>query len=205
MKNKTEQEEFWSGEFGDEYISRNKSNKTLSANIATFSQILKGASNIESVIEFGSNIGLNINALKVLLPDAELTAIEINKKAVEKLQKIDNIDVIHSSILDAKINRKFDMTLIKGVLIHINPSDLQETYQKLYDLSEEYICVVEYYNPYPIDIDYRGHDQKLYKRDFAGEIMDKFDDVQLIDYGFLYHKDNNFEHDDSTWFLLRKQ
>ena len=34
--------------------------------------------------------------------------------------------------------------------------------------------------------------------------MDKYDDLQLIDYGFAYHRDNNFYQDDITWFLLKK-
>lgn len=35
--------------------------------------------------------------------------------------------------------------------------------------------------------------------------MDKFPDCQLVDYGFVYHRDNNFSQDDITWFLLEKR
>jgi hypothetical protein len=38
---KTVQEEFWAGEFGDEYIARNKSDALLASNSALFSGILK--------------------------------------------------------------------------------------------------------------------------------------------------------------------
>lgn len=41
MAHKTEQEEFWSGEFGDEYIKRNEGKELLASNIALFSEILK--------------------------------------------------------------------------------------------------------------------------------------------------------------------
>ena len=37
---KTEQEEFWSGNFGDEYIDRNNDEKIVANNIYLFSQIL---------------------------------------------------------------------------------------------------------------------------------------------------------------------
>ena len=52
---------------------------------------------------------------------------------------------------------------------------------------------------------YRGHSQRLFKRDFAGEMLDRFPDLTLVDYGFAYHRDANFPQDDTTWFLLEKR
>jgi hypothetical protein len=52
-------------------------------------------------------------------------------------------------------------------------------------------------------VEYRGHADKLFKRDFAGEMIDRFD-LKLIDYGFFYHRDNYFSFGDSSWFLLEK-
>ncbi|MBK4730641.1 hypothetical protein JJD41_12310 [Oxynema sp. CENA135] len=100
--------------------------------------------------------------------------------------------------------RKWDFVLIKGVLIHINPDYLEQVYDCLYQSSDRYICLVEYYNPTPVEVTYRGHQGKLFKRDFAGEILDRFKDLQLIDYGFVYHRDRHFSQDDLTWFLLEK-
>ena len=51
---------------------------------------------------------------------------------------------------------------------------------------------------------YRGHEDRLFKRDFAGEMMKKFNDLKLVDYGFVYHADCNFPQDDVTWFVLEK-
>ena len=34
--------------------------------------------------------------------------------------------------------------------------------------------------------------------------MDKYSNVNLVNYGFKYHRDNNFPQDDLTWFLLEK-
>ena len=91
------------------------------------------------------------------------------------------------------------------MLIHINPEQLQEVYQKLYDATERYILLSEYYNPTPVEVLYRGNIGKLFKRDFAGELLDKFHDLKLVDYGFIYHRDNIFPCDDCTWFLLEKR
>jgi len=67
-----------------------------------------------------------------------------------------------------------------------------------------YICLAEYYNPTPMEVPYRGHSGRLYKRDFAGEMLERFPDLSLVDYGFVYHRDPNFPLDDITWFLLEK-
>ncbi len=48
-KYKTSQEEFWSGEFGDQYIGRNMSGQLLAGNIHFFSNILKGAEPVKSI------------------------------------------------------------------------------------------------------------------------------------------------------------
>jgi spore coat polysaccharide biosynthesis protein SpsF len=205
MSYKTEQESFWSGEFGDEYIGRNQGEASIASNTALFSKILKSTNSISSIIEFGANIGLNLEAIKRLLPEAELSAIEINEKAVAQLKEIENIKVHHSSILDFQPNEERDLVLIKGVLIHINPNELQNVYELLYKTSRKYICIAEYYNPSPVEVKYRGHEGKLFKRDFAGEIMEQFSDLKLLDYGFVYHRDNNFPQDDTTWFLLEKR
>ncbi len=204
MKNyKTKQEEFWAGEFGKEYINRNQDHVT---NIPLFSKILDKTTNVNSIIEFGSNVGLNLKALNILKPNAELSAIEINSDAVNELKSLNIVkNVYHNTILDFKADYERDLVLIKGVLIHINPDELQNVYELLYKSSKKYICIAEYYNPSPVELEYRGHTGKLFKRDFTGEMLDKYSDLKLVDYGFVYHRDNNFPQDDTTWFLLEKQ
>jgi len=202
---KTKQENFWAGEFGDEYINRNTSPELLASNIAFFAKIIDNISQINSILEFGANIGLNLSVLKALLPNAESSAVEINKKAVDILQKnINRGKIYHQSILDFKADYQRDFVFTKGVLIHLNPDELDKVYQLLYESSRKYICIAEYYNPSPVSISYRGHDGFLFKRDFAGELMDKYPSLQLVNYGFAYRRDNSFKQDDITWFLMSK-
>lgn len=91
------------------------------------------------------------------------------------------------------------------MLIRIHPEGLGDVYQRLYDSTARSLCVAEYYNPTPMEVTYRGHERRLFKRDFAGEIMDRFPDVRLVDYGFVYHRDPQFPQDDFTWFLMEKR
>ena len=202
---KTPQEEFWAGSFGDTYINRNMSEELLASNINFFSKIIEHTSQVNSILEFGANIGLNILALRCILPKAEMSAIEINEKAIQELNKnVKEGKVYHESILNFEVDYQRDFVFTKGVLIHLNPDYLKEIYKKLYESSRKYICIAEYYNPSPVNITYRGHDDRLFKRDFAGEIMDLYPSLQLVDYGFSYHRDNNYKQDDITWFLLSK-
>lgn len=203
LKFTTEQEAFWAGTFGQDYIDRNNDKKILAANISLFSKIFSKTNSIKNVIELGANIGMNLKAIQQLLPDVGMSAVEINKVAADYLKQIQNINVYQQSILDFKSDSKYDFVLSKGVLIHINPESLNYVYDLMYKISKKYICIVEYYNPQPVGIDYRGNKNKLFKRDFAGEILDRFKNkISLLDYGFIYHKDNNFAGDDLTWFLF---
>lgn len=200
----TQQEEFWAGSFGDEYLKRNNEELWSANNLSFFSRILGLTRNVCSILEFGANIGLNMIALQRLIPAAEMSAVEINDKAVEKLYSLDNINVYHQSMLDFLPDYQRDFVFTKTVLIHIDPKKILDAYDIIYKSSKKYICLAEYYNPQPVEVLYRGYSGKLFKRDFAGEMLDRFKNLSLIDYGFVYHRDPVFSQDDITWFLLEK-
>ncbi|MFM2201049.1 MAG: hypothetical protein RL040_249 [Bacteroidota bacterium] len=206
MSYKTEQEQFWAGTFGSEYIERNKSAEYLASNLNFFSKSMQHIGRPASILEFGANIGMNLRAIKMLYPTIALHAIEINPTAASELKTwMGENQVFEGSIFDFNPSQQVEVALIKGVLIHINPDMLQTVYEKLYAASSKYILICEYYNPSPVTIPYRGHTDRLFKRDFAGEMLEKYSDLQLIDYGFCYKRDPAFPQDDVTWFLLEKK
>jgi len=148
---------------------------------------------------------MNLKALQLLYPSYNLHGVEINDLAVKELLNIlPSENVFHKSILDYVPQKPFELVLIKGVLIHINPNKLTDVYSKLVSSCGRYLLVAEYYNPSPMKVPYRGHDDRLFKRDFAGEIMDAYPQMRLIDYGFVYHRDPVFPQDDISWFLMEK-
>jgi pseudaminic acid biosynthesis-associated methylase len=202
---KTEQENFWAENFGKDYIDRNKDKTLLDSNVNFFNKALNLTKYVNTCIEFGANIGMNIRALQILYPKQEQHAIEINPDAVSELKKIiPEKNIFEGSILNFHPKYVFDLTLIKGVLIHINPNELNSVYDKLVKTCKKYLLVAEYYSPFPVSVSYRGHQNRLFKRDFAGEIMEKYPIMKLIDYGFIYRKDPKFPLDDINWFLMEK-
>ncbi len=205
-KYETQQEEFWAGDFGNDYIGRNEGQDLLASNLRFFTSALKQTANISSCLELGANVGMNLKALKLLYPKIDLRAVEINLAATKILSELIGADkVFEGSVFDYPTDEKSDLVLIKTVLIHINPEMLNAVYEKMYQASSRYVLICEYYNTAPVTISYRGHNDRLFKRDFAGEMLDKYSDLTLVDYGFAYHRTPPFLLDDITWFLLEKK
>lgn len=195
----TEQEQFWAGEFGDAYNERNQGEKLHWSRIAMFSKILSRAPGVGSILELGCNSGGNLEALSLLLPGVELFGVEVNKRAAEQASKW--ASVVCGSLLTTHMP-EVDMSLACGVLIHIAPDDLPMAYGQLYHSSRRYVLLIEYYNPTPVEIEYRGHAGRLWKRDFAGEMLDRYQ-LRVLDYSFVWRRDV-FPQDDVTWFLMEK-
>ena len=198
-----DQQNFWAGEFGNSYISRNQSEEFLASNLHLFSRVFsKFGHSPESFIEFGANIGMNAKALKLLFPNSHYCGVEVNAEAYRQLAELADL-AVHSSIETYNLEKTYEVSFTKGVLIHLNPNNLNTAYEKLYHSSSKYILIAEYYNPTPVGITYRGFSDKLFKRDFASEILSIYADLRIIDYGFVFHE-GAFPQDDITWFLLEK-
>lgn len=200
---KSEQEQFWEGNFGDDYTVRNA--VQAADRQAFFSKILQLAPSIQSVCELGANRGHNLRAIQLSKPEADLTGLELNPTALEELRKYTGIQGVQGSIQEFKPERTFDLVYTCGVLIHLNPDDLTDVYRKMFTLSSRYILINEYYNPSPVELGYRGHAGKLFKRDFGGEFMDANEGkVKLVDYGFLWQRVEP-AWDNTTWWLFEKK
>lgn len=204
---RTEQENFWAGDFGDEYLKRNALVPAhVACKVALWTKIIGSCSQAPStVLELGANIGINMHVLKMLIPDATLTAVEINPTAADILRKQGELEVIEGSLLEFASEKKWNMVFTAGVLIHINPDFLPDVYATMAKHSSRFVCMAEYYSPTPVSLPYRDNLEKLYKRDFAGEFLERHPEFVLRDYGFVYHKDPVFPLDDPTWFLMERR
>jgi len=202
MSLKTSQEKFWASIFGDKYINRNLNTKNRVVTIGK--DLKKNKIKISSALELGCNVGYNLDALKYLYPKSKLFGVEINKKSYNIVRK--KHECFNKSFLDFKTEKKFDLVFTSAVLIHQNPKCLNKIYKKIYSFSKRYIYINEYFNPTPITVIYRGHQKKLFKRDFAKELWKMFPNLKLIDYGFHWKEDPLKKNscDNSNWFLFKK-
>jgi pseudaminic acid biosynthesis-associated methylase len=204
----TEQEAFWSGDFGDSYTDRNDGDAIARSNLLFWGGILKRTGVISSCFEIGCNRGLNLDAIKTLLPACQTAGLEINSHAAKECAGKGHY-VFEGSILAPPpaatgSSGMADLSIASGVLIHINPDNLNAAYELLYALSKRFILISEYFNPVPVAISYRGHENRLFKRDFASELWAQYSSLRLVDYGFVWSKDPVAPKDDITWFLFEK-
>ena len=89
------------------------------------------------------------------------------------------------------------------MLIHVNPDFLLKSTGNFIKLPlVTFLSVSTTARLQPVA--YRGHQDKLFKRDFAGEMLDAFQDLELVAYQSVYHRDPHFPADDVTWFLMQE-
>ena len=196
---KTIQEKTWKGKFGVNYSIRNKGIKKN-----FLRKIIDKKIKIKSVFEFGTNIGNNLDIIKSINKNTLTSGVEINQFASEIARKKGH-KITNKSIFELEnAKKKFDLTMTIGVLIHVNPHQLKFIYKKLFEYSKKYILICEYFNDKPVTIKYRGKFNLLFKRDFAKEIKDKYN-LKIVDYGFVWSEDKNYNMDNYNWFLLKKK
>jgi pseudaminic acid biosynthesis-associated methylase len=199
-----EQQMFWAKNYADEYIEKNK-DFDFDLGVEGWKKMLAKSENISSILECGCNIGRNINFLNFIFPESNKSIIEISKPAFDFVTKKYHLDSsFNGSIEESNFDRKFDLVFTIGVLIHINPENLILTMEKMFNYSDKYILIGEYFNRTPTMIEYQGQLNKLFKQDFGKLFIENFK-VNLVDYGFLWGKIyDEAGFDDITWWLFEK-
>jgi len=199
----TEQERFWAGDFGDEYTDRNAIKPEQRRPF--FEAMLQKTTDVTSICELGANRGHNLLAIQSIDPKYQLTGVELNEAAFGHLSGHGGLQAIRAAIQDVALPHPQDLVFTCGVLIHLNPEDLPAVYRKMAALSGRYVLINEYFNPTPVEISYRGHAGKLFKRDFGGEFLDANpSQFTLVDYGFLWQREEP-AWDNTTWWLFERE
>jgi len=208
-QNETEQVKFWRGDFGDTYVDRNAaSHAQISMRLSMWVRIfeLMAMDMPKSVLEVGPNIGLNLRAMKMLC-DAEYFAVEPNDKARKIL--IED-DVLPAANLQNAFAGDFvvpqtpvDLAFTSGVMIHIHHDDLLQACKNIYASSGKYIVCYEYFSDQPETIQYRGHGDKLFKRDYGSFWLENFPDLRCLGYRFEWQAMTGM--DNATWWVFEKR
>jgi spore coat polysaccharide biosynthesis protein SpsF len=205
----TPQSDFWRGKFGDSYTARNvASAEQMHARIALWAEILSHtiAAPPASILEVGANLGINLRALRAL-SSARLMAVEPNESARATLVR-DGV-VAAEDVRDGLaskidfIDGAADFAFTSGVLIHIHPDHLPASLKEIHRCAKRWVGCIEYFSDKPETIPYRGHDDRLFKRDFGGLWLDTFPDLRVVAYGFAWKRVTGL--DNLTWWLFEKR
>jgi spore coat polysaccharide biosynthesis protein SpsF len=205
----TPQVDFWRGDFGDLYTDRNiASNEQLRARVALWSEIMSHTIGAipESILEVGANLGVNLRALRAVT-GARLCAVEPNDKArailvADGIVQPDDLRGGDASSIDFPAGA-CDLVFTSGVLIHIHPDHLLSSLEEIHRCSARWIGCIEYFSDKPEMIPYRGHEDRLFKRDFGALWLDNFPSLLVRAYGFAWKRVTGL--DNLTWWLFEKR
>ena len=202
----------WCGEFGREYtmrscltpeqvdalwgknygITRTELNRRFLGSSATDARIL----------EVGCNIGNQLSLLQ-RFGYSNLYGVDVQDYALEIARsRLNNVNFAQASSFSLPYEDKyFDLVFTSGVLIHISPNDLPAALDEIHRCAKSYIWGSEYYASGETEINYRGHDELLWKMDYAREYLARFADLDLVlEQRLPYLENQNVD----SMFLLRK-
>jgi pseudaminic acid biosynthesis-associated methylase len=162
----TEQEQFWRQDFGDDYVRRNRVDWRSRV---PFWQDIIDRTKPRSVLEVGCGSGWNLRALRQVDPMLALWGAEINQTALQEAADA-GLFVVDSSLFDLKTEWPeggFDLVASVGVLIHVGPEDLSRAMDSIISVSNRYVLAVEYADETEVEVPYRGHQERLWRRPFG--------------------------------------
>ena len=212
----TEQEKFWSGDFGQQYSDRN--NWTVEAYDDFYkSQWGFAKTDINNdcighlpkdikILEVGCNIGLQLRCLQQM-GFTNLYGVELQQYAVEKAKSItQHINIVQGSGFDIPFkDHYFDIVVTNGVLIHIAPEDHFKMMAEMMRCSKKYIWGWEYYAPEITNINYRGNEGFLWKADFSKIFQHYFPELKEVYRKMYPYIPENQKGNTDYMYLLEKQ
>jgi pseudaminic acid biosynthesis-associated methylase len=169
----TEQEQFWKGDFGDQYVGRHKELDWRAR--VPFWRSIVDMTGARSVLEAGCNSGANLKAITRAFRDVEseppfsVWGCDINQAAIAEAGDA-GLFVVEASLFDLKKEwpeHGFDLVFTAGVLIHVAPEDLSRAMDSIISVSNRYVLAVEYADETEVMVPYRDHAERLWRRPFG--------------------------------------
>lgn len=198
-------DQFWTHTFGDVYTARKLEVHAEEGQLRkkfwrNFVDLVPDA---QRVLEVGCNAGMNLEGLIEAKPDLTLHGLEPNETAQTRAIEIakGRYDILKGNLFSHPTDQRYDLVFTCTVLIHISPDDLRLAMERIYALSQKYVLAMEYYWPTLKEIEYRGHQEILWKRDFGAFWLENFD-LEAVETGYMDYRDG---FDRVTWWLLRKK
>ncbi len=187
----TRSEALWASGFGDEYLVRNAD---AGAPRAAFWDAFMGRFPATRILEAGCTQGDNLVHMARHTEAHELWGIDINTTVLRALQaNVPGVNGVWGTARSLPFRDNwFDLTLTVGLLIHQPDDVLPIVMNELVRTSRRWVMCGEYHADEPTEINYRGHDGILFKRDYGRLYAELFPELTLVEEGFLT-KDDGFD------------
>ncbi len=201
----------WTGEFGDAYQERNASNWQSVKNRARLFETIFETMEKEckafpaSIIDVGGGAGDNLRAIDMIYARSKtpvkLMSCDPNETARKAMRDIATAVPGDLSALPYN-DESADMVFTSGVLVHVPPEDLLPAMKEICRVTKRWILSIEYFNPTPQEVVYRGSGGMLWRRDFGEAWLDLYPNLKIVGTGFAWKRTSGL--DNVTWFLFEK-
>jgi pseudaminic acid biosynthesis-associated methylase len=172
----TSQLDLWKSQFGREYTDRNDHEKP--ERIDAWRRLLGGIKPVRA-LEVGCNVGWNLEYLR-RLGVHELFGVEPQSYAVTRA-KARGFEVKQGTAFELPFSdASMDLVFTSGVLIHISPATIGDAIDEMYRVSKRWIVAIEYDHPTETEINYRGHEGALWKRDHGALWRTRHPDLREV-------------------------
>ena len=201
MTESMKQLETWQGEFGKAYTDRNVVD--WHRRLPAFKKMLAGLE-LKRVLEVGCNRGHNLQALvEVFGDDTEIFGVEPNTYALNLARTAsDKFSPVPGNVFDLPFKGGyFDLVFTACVLIHVPTERLIDAMREIARVARRYILAIEYYSEQDTAIEYRGHNDLLWKRNFLKHYQTNVPDLKLVGSGYWGEEDG---FDRTHWWLMEK-
>lgn len=188
----SETTDFWSGDFGDQYVKRNRFD--WRKRYPFWGKIID-KTGARSVHEVGCNVGYNLTAIRYVDDIIKVRGEDVNDTALHIAESAG----LHVHPAGLQFTATMELVFTSGVLIHIAPQDLKAFMQRIVEISCDYVLAIEYEAEQEEEVIYRGHAGKLWKRPY-GRLYEELG-LALVETGILGENDG---FDKCRYWLLRK-
>lgn len=186
----------WAGEFGDEYASRNPTDRlTLdSVYYETYGVtrtemnefILEDMPSDVKILELGCGAGAQLDTLKKMGFD-NLTGVDVNPSVVRQARARLGRMILQADATEPPPlfeNEAFDIVMTSGFLIHVNPIRLAQVIDMMADMTRRWIWGFEYtcevWSDPVRDRPYRGRKGLMWAGDYCEAIMHRRPEFRLV-------------------------
>ena len=188
----TELEALWAGDFGDGWVDRN--GKDFDARAGYWAGIMERFPS-RRILEVGAAHGENLRHLARHTEPHDLWGLDLNRAALDAIPKVaPGANAAWGLARELPFRDGFfDLTFTVGLLIHMPDATLPLAMAELVRTSRRYILCGEYHADERTDVNYRGHEGVLVKRDYGRIYQDLFPDLVLREEGFLTMEEHGFD------------
>jgi pseudaminic acid biosynthesis-associated methylase len=193
-------EALWGGAFGNAYDDRNAA---AGDGRDRFWQELLAAYPVQGICEVGCNVGANLRWIAQIADPTTVFGVDVNEKALATIRtRIPGVNAVWGLARDLPFSdSQFELVFTTGVLIHQPDESVKTVMAEIVRTSSKYVLCGEYFADPPTEIEYRGQQGALFKRNYGRLYEEAFPELRLLEHGFL-GRDQGW--DDLDWWIFEK-